>query len=255
MNRKLQSEILEDSNSIEKELPNYWSGNENPNKNKHENSETLIDKENEVDENEDNIDLKGEIMKLSSQLKSHENEIEQLKQRVKQLESEKEEKAAKETKTMSMTFDSNDHHGQSIPLEKDDTPEVKCTIVPSPPQVAELYQQILSDLKETFASEEMRLTEDAETGPSLVVAVNSSRIIADVKRDIGKKDLKEPVLLIIMKPSRNVDEKPNVQLIDLQDTRIKEFCFFLVDASFSKLHYCNVNLESFNIVYNFLKNC
>lgn len=132
--------------------------------------------------------------------------------------------------------------------------EVKCNIVASPPQVAHLYQQIIDWVKEAFANEKVKLTDNDETGPSVVVAVNSSRIQSDVNRDIGKKDFKEPALLIIMKPSRNVNEKPKVQLKDFQDSRIKKICFFLVDASCSELHSNNaVNNESLITVYNFLK--
>jgi hypothetical protein len=63
-----------------------------------------------------------------------------------------------------------------------------------------------------------------------------------------------PILLHIIKATRNINTKPYVQIKDLEDSRIKEVCFFLVDANLSALHKCQINNDSFNCVTNFLKN-
>ena len=70
---------------------------------------------------------------------------------------------------------------------------------------------------------------------------------------LGLKD--GPILLLVIKATRKekVDEKPFVNIKDLEDSRIKEVCFFLVDANFSKLHKCRNNHENFKTIANILK--
>ena len=67
----------------------------------------------------------------------------------------------------------------------------------------------------------------------------------------GLKDV--PILLLIIKATRNENEKPSVRIRDLKDDRIKEACFFLVDLNFSTIHTCQLNYDSFDTVSKYLK--
>jgi hypothetical protein len=62
---------------------------------------------------------------------------------------------------------------------------ILCKIIAPPPQVSAIHQQIKSLLEERLISESLHLAE-GESGPAVVVAVNNSRIAADVKRDLAK---------------------------------------------------------------------
>jgi len=136
-------------------------------------------------------------------------------------------------------------------LSISDTP---CIIVGPPTKVLRIHQKIIESLEEKLTSEGRQITEEL-SGPAVVVAVNSSRIAADVKRDLAKTGLKDiPILLLIIKATRNTITKPIVQIKDLEDSRIKEICFFLVDANLSDLHKCQINDDSLNTIVHFLKN-
>ena len=62
---------------------------------------------------------------------------------------------------------------------------ILCKLIAPPPQVSAIHQQIIRSLKDRLTSEGCHLTED-DSGPAVVIAVNSSGLVADVKRDLGK---------------------------------------------------------------------
>merc|ERR1711915_239683 len=97
--------------------------------------------------------------------------------------------------------------------------------------------------------------EKKDSNTLLVTAVNNSRVSADVKRDIDNTvgTAASSILLIIIRATRNL-QKPKIQLKDLEDSRINQFCFFLVDLNLSQLHECQENNDSVYTTISFLKN-
>eukprot|EP00092_Neocalanus_flemingeri_P032235 GFUD01035037.1.p1 GENE.GFUD01035037.1~~GFUD01035037.1.p1 ORF type:complete len:546 (-),score=174.09 GFUD01035037.1:110-1747(-) len=227
---------------------------------KNENNQNLID--------EGKTELKELVLKKDKRIQKQVNEIQKLKNEVIEngdiLEDERNDKkeqrtlleekdeiikkqaneiAVKDRKIQILTDEAIEKHKKAI----------MCKIVNPPTQVTVIHQQIISGLTEKLTSEGLQLKED-DSGPSVVIAVNNSRILSDVKRDLGKAGLNDgPILLLIIKGTRKLDDKPSVHIQDLEDPRIKEVCFFLVDTKFSTLHQCQINNKSFNSAFNFLK--
>jgi len=182
----------------------------------------------------------------------------ELKKEIKQLKQEKEElisKVTEQEKIIETLVPQNKKIPPTVNVQQQESPvtEITCNIVPPPPQVSSLHQQIIQGLKEKLSDEGLHLLQ-GKNGPSIVIAVNNSRLAADVKRDLGKTGLKDvPILLLIIKTTRNENENPTVRIRDLKDDRIKEACFFLVDLDFSTIHTCQLNHESFQSVSKYLK--
>ena len=63
--------------------------------------------------------------------------------------------------------------------------DIACLIPSPPPQVSTLHKQIIEKLKNDLVSQGINLIE-GDSGPAIVVAVNNSRIAADVKRDVAR---------------------------------------------------------------------
>jgi len=128
-----------------------------------------------------------------------------------------------------------------------------CKIVEPQPKFIEIHQQILNKIDERLAQEDLSAR---NANLHLVTAVNNSRITADVKRDIAKavgeeeKDIH--IILLIIKATR-ILSKPRAQIKDMEDSRIKEICFFLTDVNLQQLHECQTNSDSVDVVINFLK--
>ena len=144
-----------------------------------------------------------------------------------------------------------------------------CCIACPPPQVSMIHQEIIRKLEERFQSQGLNLIR-GDSGPAVVVVVNNSRLVMDVKRDLATAgrvfiyalfnashiitDVSSArVLLLIIKPTRKMEERTYLQMDDLEDTRIKEVCFILVDPSFSKVHTCKFNNDSFDTANGFLQ--
>jgi len=146
-------------------------------------------------------------------------------------------------------YTKNEQYQDEKPQLKND---IDCLITSPPPQVSTIHKQITQKLKTDLMSKGINLIE-GDSGPAIVVAVNNSRIAADVKRDVARAGiLNRPILLLIIKATRKLDEKPYFQIADFNDDRIEEVCIFLVDPSFTKLHTCKLNIENFNTAKMFL---
>ena len=70
-----------------------------------------------------------------------------------------------------------------VPLTSIRSKAIICNIKPPPRQVTSLHQQILHKVEERMAGQKISL-ERGSRGPALVTVVNSSRVYADIKRDI-----------------------------------------------------------------------
>ena len=59
-----------------------------------------------------------------------------------------------------------------------------CCIARPPPQVSNIHQKIIKELEERFQVKDLNLIR-GDSGPAVVVIVNNSRLIMDVKRDLA----------------------------------------------------------------------
>ena len=53
-----------------------------------------------------------------------------------------------------------------------------------------------------------------------------------------------PVLLLIIKATKNANENPDALTVRFEDDRIKDSCFFLIDVDATLLHKCVLNEAS-----------
>merc|ERR1719419_780010 len=122
-------------------------------------------------------------------------------------------------------------------------------IIEPPPKVLIIHQHIVARINSRLSDE---IVKKKASSTLLVTAVNNSRVSADVKRDIDNAvgTAASSILLIIIRATRNL-EKPKIQLRDLEDSRIKQFCFFLVNLNLSQLHECQENNESVDTIITF----
>ena len=137
---------------------------------------------------------------------------------------------------------------------------------PAASKVGKIRIQFCDRLKKKISSENKQLQDDLN-GPSVVFAINSSRIQSDLQRDLKSGNIMRlflaciffpvktagPTLLIIIKPMREPEKtSPRLMSDNLGGFPIESSHYLFVDSNATELHDCDVNSNTVNAVARFI---
>ena len=107
-----------------------------------------------------------------------------------------------------------------------------------------------------------------EDSPALVTVVNSSRVVSDIRRDLGRLTGDSPrlasssrvfilglktesIMLIVIKSAQPGDVPP-ARINFTEDRRVKQCRYVLVDVKYTHPLHCQYNTETYNSITEFL---
>jgi len=156
--------------------------------------------------------------------------------------------------------DSTDGQRSGSSTESDSGPEeafsqgLPCIFHPAPAQVSQgILTQFRKYLNEALAHEGLIL-EDSKSGPVVAFAVNSSRLLSDIARDLKGVGSTTSTVLVVLKPTKDHGKKlESLVASNLGFPWVKEAAYLLVDTRNTLIHQCNTNTDTLSTVISFLK--
>lgn len=131
---------------------------------------------------------------------------------------------------------------------------VRCHIFPAPQKVKLIQSQFTTQLTEKLMKERLHIQDDP-TGPFFVFAVNSSRLISDIQRDLKSVTSNSPIFLLVIKPTNKPEvpaERLDIKDLGVEHLDVEDAAFLYVDINNRHLHECATNDETLISVIQFL---
>ena len=138
----------------------------------------------------------------------------------------------------------------------------------APARVSEVHQQFSEQLWSLSEKRDITLYL-SDSAPAVVTIINSSRVVSDIRRDLGRVKSKpsilqwkviisniadlqtEKIMLVVIK-STDDPSCHNPTLSFSEDRRVQSIRFLLVDRKYSQLLHCNYNTQTLQAVLQFL---
>merc|ERR1719319_660238 len=129
-----------------------------------------------------------------------------------------------------------------------------CIFHPAPAQVSQGIQAQFRKCLNEALSHEGLILEDSQSGPVVAFAVNSSRLLSDIARDLKGVGSTISAVLVVLKPTKDHGKKlESLVASNLGFPWVEEAAYLLVDTRNTLIHHCNTNTDTLNMVICFLK--